>query len=258
VTLTHDISLPAHALALLGGLVAGTIDAIAGGGGLITVPTLLAIGLPPHLALGTNKVQSTIGVAVAMLRYRQGGLVRLRDWKRAIVFTALGAAAGTALIQRLSPGLLAWLIPVLLVAILFYTLLTPGLGERARPERVKPAVLQPVAGTVLGFHDGFFGPGTGTFWAMTLVGLGGLDLRKATGATKVMNFTSNLVAAVLFLVAGQIVVTVALAMTVGQVAGSLIGSHLVLSRPPRFIRWVLVVSVTATAARLLWRQFTGQ
>lgn len=258
MTLSHDVSIPLHLVALLGGLAAGAIDAVAGGGGLITVPTLLAIGLPPHLALGTNKVQSTVGVAVAMLRYRQGKLVRLREWKRAIVFTALGAALGTALIQRLSPGLLAWLIPALLVAILLYTLLTPGLGEVARPQRVRPQVLQPTAGAVLGFHDGFFGPGTGTFWAMTLVGLGGLDLRKATAATKVMNFTSNLVAAALFLLAGQIVATVALAMAVGQVAGSLIGAHLVLSRPPRFIRWVLVASVTATAARLLWRQFTGQ
>ena len=113
------------------------------------------------------------------------------------------------------------------------------------------------AGTLFGFHDGFFGPGTGTFWAMTLVGLGGLDLRRATAATKVMNFTSNLVAAALFLAAGQIVVTVAIAMTVGQVVGSLIGSHLVLRHPPRFIRWVLIVSVTATAARLIWRQLAG-
>lgn len=257
MTITGDISIPGHVIALVGGLAAGAIDAIAGGGGLITVPALLAIGLPPHLALGTNKVQSTIGVATAMLRYRQGRLVRIRDWKRAIVFTALGAAAGTALIQRMSPGLLTWLIPALLIVILAYTLLTPSLGENARPQRVPPAVLQPVAGTVFGFHDGFFGPGTGTFWAMTLVGLGGLDLRRATAATKVMNFTSNLVAAVLFLAAGQIVVTVAIAMTAGQVVGSLIGSHLVLRHPPRFIRWVLIASVTATAARLIWRQLAG-
>lgn len=257
MNLSPDISLPGYVIAMAGGLVAGTIDAIAGGGGLITIPTLLAIGLPPHLALGTNKVQSTVGVATAMLRYRHGGLVRIRDWKRAIACTALGAAAGAALIQRLSPGLLAWLIPGMLIAILVYMLATPGLGEVARPQRVKPAVLQPVAGSVLGFHDGFFGPGTGTFWAMTLVGLGGLDLKKATAATKVMNLTSNLVAAVLFLVAGKVVLTVALAMIVGQVTGSLVGSHLVLRRPPRFIRWVLVVSVAATAARLLWRQFAG-
>ena len=255
--LTGHISLAGHLAALAGGLVAGAIDAIAGGGGLITVPTLLAVGLPPHLALGTNKVQSTVGVATAMLRYRQGNLVRIRQWTRAIIFTALGAAGGAALIQHLSPGLLAWLIPGLLVLILVYTLLTPSLGEKERPERVKPRVLQPAAGTVLGFHDGFFGPGTGTFWAMTLVGLGGLDLRRATAATKVMNFTSNLVAAVLFVVAGQVVVTVAAVMIVGQVIGSMIGAHLVLQRPPRFIRWVLIFSVTATAARLLWKQFAA-
>lgn len=241
-----------HLIALLGGLLAGYVDAIAGGGGLITVPTLLAIGLPPHLALGTNKLQSTLGVATAMIRYRAGKLVRLRDWRRAVLFTALGAAAGNIFLRQVSPAALGWLVPVLLVVILVQTLMTPSLGERTTQERVKPAVLQPVAGTILGFHDGFFGPGTGAFWAMALVNLAGLDLRRATAATKVMNFTSNAVALALFATQGAVVLTVGLAMGAGQVAGSLLGSREVVRRSPKFVRWFLVASVAATTVRLIW------
>jgi uncharacterized protein len=252
-----DISRAGHLVALVGGLLAGYIDAIAGGGGLITVPTLLAVGLPPHLALGTNKLQSTLGVATAMLRYRAGKLVRLRDWRPAVFFTAIGAALGNLALQRVSPAALGWLIPGLLAAILIYTLATPALGERPARERVRPAVFQPVAGTVLGFNDGFFGPGTGAFWAMSLVGLAGLDLRRATAATKVMNFTSNLAALILFATQGTVVLTVGLAMGSGQIVGSVLGSQQVMRRSPRFVRWFLIATVSATAARLLWVQLRG-
>lgn len=257
MNLGADISWGGHLVVVLGGLVAGYVDAVAGGGGLITVPTLLAVGLPPHLALGTNKLQSSLGVVTAMLRYRAGRLVRLRDWRRAVLFTALGAALGNLVLQRLSPAALGWLIPGLLTAILVYTLATPALGERPARERVRPAVFQPVAGTVLGFHDGFFGPGTGAFWAMSLVSVAGLDLRRATAATKVMNATSNLTALALFATQGTVVLSVGLAMGAGQVVGSVLGSHQVMRRSPRFVRWFLVVMVGATAARLLWVQLRG-
>ncbi len=252
-----DISWAGHVVALAGGLVAGYIDAIAGGGGLITVPTLLAIGLPPHLALGTNKLQSTLGVGTAMWRYRAGKLVRLRDWRRAVLCTAFGAALGNLALQRVSPAALGWLIPALLAGILVYTLATPALGERPARERLRPAVFQPTAGAVLGFHDGFFGPGTGAFWAMSLVSLAGLDLRRATAATKVMNATSNATALLLFATQGTVVLTVGLAMGVGQVVGSILGSQQVVRRSPRFVRWFLIATVSATAARLLWVQWRG-
>lgn len=192
-----------------------------------------------------------------MVRYRAGKLVRLRDWRRAVLFTAAGAALGNLVLQRVSPAALGWLIPGLLAGILVYTLATPALGERPTRERVRPAVFQPAAGTVLGFHDGFFGPGTGAFWAMSLVGLAGLDLRRATAATKVMNLTSNLTALALFAMQGTVVITVGLAMGAGQIVGSILGSQQVVRRSPRFVRWFLVASVSATAARLLWVQLRG-
>jgi uncharacterized protein len=252
--LDSDISLLGHLAALLAGLAAGFVDSIAGGGGLITVPTLLAIGLPPHLALGTNKLGSTMGVLTALARYRGGGLVRVRNWMPAVVCTAAGAACGTLLIQRLSADFLGWLIPVLLLAILIYTLGSPDLGSRPARERMGRRLFQIVFGLGLGFHDGFFGPGTGAFWALALVVVAGLDLRRATGATKVMNATSNITALAFFLAGGKVVITVGLAMGAGQVIGATLGSMQVLRRPPSFVRWFLIGSVTLVLVRLLWEQ----
>lgn len=242
---------------LVAGAVAGFVDSIAGGGGLITVPALLAVGLPPHLALGTNKLASTMGVLTALRRYRGGGLVRLRHWWLGVVFTALGAIAGTLLIQRLDAGFLGWLIPVLLVVMLVYTLLSPDLGARSARERVDRRAVQTGGGLVLGFHDGFFGPGTGAFWALLLVSLAGLDLRRATAATKVMNATSNVAALVFFLLGGKVVFVLGLAMGVGQIVGATLGSRQVLRRTPGFVRWFLIGSVALTAGKMVIERLIG-
>jgi uncharacterized membrane protein YfcA len=252
-----DSGLLAHAFVLVAGAVAGFVDSIAGGGGLITVPALLMCGLPPHLALGTNKLASTMGVVTALLRYRTGGLVRLRHWLPGIACTAAGATTGTLLIQRLDPAFLDWLIPGLLVVILAYTLASPDLGAREAAARLDRRWVQVLAGLLLGFHDGFFGPGTGAFWALTLVTLAGLDLRRATAATKVMNATSNVAALTFFALGGKVVVTLGLAMGAGQILGATLGSHQVLRRTPRFVRWFLIGSVALTAARLVVERLTG-
>jgi hypothetical protein len=254
--LETDITLLGHLAVLLAGVLAGFVDSIAGGGGLITVPALLAVGLPPHLALGTNKLASTLGVTTALRRYRTGGLVRIRHWLPAVACTATGAAAGTLLIQQLSADFLTWLIPVLLVVILAYTLASPDLGSRPARARLDRRLFQVLGGLALGFHDGFFGPGTGAFWAVALVTLAGLDLRRATAATKVMNATSNWTALVVFALGGNVVLTVGLAMGAGQMVGATLGSGQVLRRSPRFVRGFLIASVALTAARLLWERLS--
>ncbi|HOX27015.1 MAG TPA: TSUP family transporter [Candidatus Krumholzibacteria bacterium] len=248
---TADISLVGHLIVLIAGLLAGFVDAIAGGGGLITVPALLAVGLPPHLALGTNKLQSVLGVGTALRQYRGSGLVRVRDWWLSVACTSTGAVAGTAMIQRLSPTFLTWAIPLMLVAILGYTLASPDLGARPARARVDRRALQVAGGLVLGFHDGFFGPGTGAFWALALVTLAGLDLRRATAATKVMNLTSNATALVVFTCGGQVVLSVGLAMGAGQIIGSVLGARQVVRRSPGFVRWFLIASVGLTLAKLV-------
>ena len=257
MSLSTDISLLGHLAVLVAGAVAGYVDSIAGGGGLITVPALLAVGLPPHLALGTNKLASSLGVATALRQYRGGGLVRVRDWIPAVVYTAVGAASGTLLIQQLDPSFLDWLIPALLVAILIYTLASPDLGRAATVSRMDRRVFQVVFGLLLGFHDGFFGPGTGAFWALALVAVAGLDMRRATASTKVMNATSNLTALVFFVLGGKVVVTVGLAMGAGQIIGATLGSRQVLRSTPAFVRWFLVGSVALTAGKMIVERIAG-
>ena len=248
-----DISQWGYLTVFGAGALAGFVDSIAGGGGLITVPALLAVGLPPHLALATNKLQSTLGVAAALRHYRGSGLVRIRDWLPAMAATCAGAAAGTTLVQRLDPTFLHWAIPVLLAVILIYTLASPDLGSRPTRARMNRLLFQVLFGLLLGFHDGFFGPGTGAFWAVALVTMVGLDLRRATAATKVMNFSSNLTALLFFLWGGKVVLGVGLVMGTGQIIGAELGARQVVSRSPRFVRWFLVGSVVLTLGRMLWR-----
>lgn len=233
-------------------LFGGFVDSIAGGGGIITLPALLAAGLPPHVALGTNKLQSSFGSFTAAMRYRGGGMFRFRDLALGIACTAIGAAAGTVTIQILSADSLSRLIPVLLAAIFIYMLANRRIGVHARPHRMPAPVFYLLFGLLIGFYDGFLGPGTGSFWTIAFVIWMGFDLRSATGHTKALNFTSNLVSLVTFVIAGQVVILAGLVMGVGQVAGAWLGSHLVLHRGTGLVRGVFLCVVAATIAKLLW------
>ncbi|MEI6388111.1 MAG: TSUP family transporter [Spirochaetota bacterium] len=220
--------------------VAGFVDSIAGGGGIITLPALLAAGLPPHLALGTNKLQSSFGSLTAMLRYRRAGLIRLRSLVPGIAATALGAALGALTVGALDATVLKILIPALLLVIVIFLALKPRFGMEMGTQRLPWLPFWISGGLVLGFYDGFFGPGTGTFWAIALVAFAGLDMRGATAHTKVANFTSNIVSLVVFTLAGTIVLPLGLAMGAAQALGAWAGSHLVLKRGAGLVRGVLM------------------
>lgn len=228
----------------------GFIDSIAGGGGIITLPALLAVGIPPHFALGTNKLQSSFGSFTAALNYRRGNLVRFRELTLGIGFTALGAFFGTTTIQALSADLLKQVIPALLVAIFVYMLCNPKLGVMHKPHRIAPWLFYLIFGCVIGFYDGFFGPGTGSFWTIAFAIWLGFDLKKATAHTKVLNFISNIVALVTFVLGGHVILFTGLIMGIGQVFGAFVGSHLVLRRGTRFVRIFFLCAVAATIAKV--------
>lgn len=242
-------------LLFLTGLVAGLIDSIAGGGGLITIPVLLGIGLPPQVALGTNKLQASFGSGSAMLTFIRSGTVTIGGCVSGIAFTALGAALGTVTVQLLDPALLRQVIPWLLLAIVIYTLLTPHLGFEDIHPRMKQGPFFLVAGLTLGFYDGFLGPGTGAFWVVALIFALGFNMTKATGYTKVMNFTSNIVSLILFITGGSVLWREGLVMGAGQFIGARIGSHMVVSRGTRFIRPVFITMVVCIIAKLIWQNF---
>ncbi len=240
-------------LALFGtGLAAGFVDAIAGGGGLITLPVILSLGLPPPIALGVNKLQATFGSGSAAWHYRKSELVSVRDCLPGVLFTLLGAAAGTYCVQLLDTRYLKQLIPILLLGVLAYVVFKPQLGTEDIRPRLARGPFYVLAGLGLGFYDGFLGPGTGSFWTMAfMLGLG-FNLTKATGYTKVMNFTSNLTALAGFLLAGKVVFPAGLVMGVGQLLGARFGSQLVVARGTRFIRPVFITMVLAVLLKLLY------
>jgi uncharacterized membrane protein YfcA len=251
--------LPASTYLLLAvvGLAAGFVDAIAGGGGLLTVPALLWAGLPPQAALGTNKFQSSCGTALAAANYARAGLLRWRELRLGLVITVLAAMAGALIVSQLDAGFLRRIIPVLLLAIAGYFWWRPELGATPGVPRMKTATFAWLFGIVLGFYDGFFGPGTGSFWMVACVLLLGLDLGAATGHTKAMNLASNLGSLAVFLAALQVRFDVGAVMIAGQLIGAKLGSGLVIRRGARLVRPIFLAVVLVLAARLLWVAVRG-
>lgn len=231
--------------------VAGLVDAIAGGGGLITVPVLLSIGLPPQVALGTNKLQASFGSGSAMLHFVRAGRVKLGDCWQGIVWTALGSALGVWALQLLDPGLLRRIIPWLLGSIALYLLFTPCLGQEDIHARWSASIFYLVFGLLIGFYDGFLGPGTGSFWAMAFMLLLGYSMVRATAATKMMNFTSNATALLLFLLAGQVQYQAGFVMGVGQFLGARVGARLVTHRGAGFVRPVFITMVLLMLLKMI-------
>jgi uncharacterized membrane protein YfcA len=237
----------------LAGFSAGFVDSIAGGGGIISLPALLAVGMPPHLALGTNKLQASLGTAFAAGNYARRGLLDRPRLPLGIAFTAMGALAGARLVVALPSMWLARLVPWLLIAIFVYVVRSPRLGESARPARMAAGTFAGVFGLALGFYDGFFGPGTGSFWTMAFLAVGGMALPQATAHTKVMNLTSNAVALAWFAVHGDVLWRIGLAIAAANVVGALAGSSLAMEKGARLIRVFFLAAVAATLARLVWQ-----
>lgn len=234
------------------GLVSGLVDSIAGGGGLIAVPVLLGIGLPPQTALGTNKLQGMFGTATATMRYVRGGIVNPKDCLPGIIFTFIGAGIGTWSVEQIDPGLLRVVIPYLLLVILIYSLVSPRLGEDDRDHLMSRQFFYFAFGLALGFYDGFFGPGGGSFWTFAFVIMLGFNLRRATGYTKVMNLTSNLISLALFLFGGHVLIEAGLIMGVGQISGAMLGSGLVIKKGARFIRPFYLTVVVLLTLKLFY------
>ncbi|CCP07912.1 sulfite exporter TauE/SafE family protein [Erwinia amylovora] len=233
-------------------LLAGFIDSIAGGGGLLTVPALLAAGLSPAQALATNKLQSVGGSFSASLYFIRRKAVNLREQRLNIALTFVGSLAGALLVQHVQGDILRQLLPLLVIAIGLYFLLMPRIGEEDRQRRLHGVPFALVAGGCVGFYDGFFGPGAGSFYALAFVTLCGYNLAKSTAHAKVLNFTSNLGGLLLFMLGGKVVWLVGLVMLAGQVCGARLGARMVLSKGQKLIRPMIVIVSAVMSAKLLY------
>lgn len=230
--------------------VAGAIDAMAGGGGLLTIPALLAFGVSPVAAIATNKLQSAFGTGSALLAFVRKGHVDLRRFALPAFACFLGSALGAFVLKSVDSSFLAAFIPLLLVVIAFYFLLAPKMGDEDRHARLGPAALAAVVAAI-GFYDGFFGPGTGSFLTTILVALAGLGVVRAIAHTKLLNFASNLSALAVLVVAGHVLWVTGLAMALANIAGSQIGAQAAMRFGSRAVRPLLVVMCLALTIKLL-------
>lgn len=231
-------------------LCAGTVDAIAGGGGLITVPALRLAGVPVHLALGTNKGQSTWGSLAASITFWRAGRVDRRLARVTFPLACAGSFAGASLQLQVPRALLdPIVIALLVVAAIVIVVRKPVRAADA------PAVRTWVAGLLalaIGAYDGFFGPGTGTFLIVGFVALCGRSLVHASADAKVVNFAANATALATFAHAGTVMWQVALPMAVGQLCGGILGTRLALRGGARIVRFAVVAVSVALIAKLGW------
>ncbi|WP_392551856.1 TSUP family transporter [Orbus wheelerorum] len=236
-------------------LIAGFIDSIAGGGGLLTVPALLAVGIPPQAALATNKLQSCGGSFSASLYFIRQRMVNLREMRLSILLAFVGSALGTLLVLHIKADFLRILLPILTISVGLYFLLCPKIGEQDRKRRLSETQFAIIAAMVVGFYDGFFGPGAGSFYAVAYVTLAGFNLTKATAHTKVLNFTSNLAGLLFFIFSGQVIWVIGLTMLVGQIIGARLGARMVISKGKKLIRPMLIIVSTVVSIKLIWENF---
>lgn len=234
------------------GLVAGFVDAIAGGGGLIALPALLSVGLPPVAALATNKMQSVAGTTMAAVTFWRKGFFSLRTMLLPVVATFIGSYLGAFSVKQIDTSFLEGVVPVALVLIALYFFFAPRLTDADRAARFSFTAFVPALGFAIGFYDGIFGPGTGSFFTIALVTLFGLGVTRAAGHTKLLNMTSNYAALALFIPSGDVVWPVALAMMAGQIAGGYLGALTGIRFGAKLIRPFVVVVSIALAARLLF------
>ncbi len=246
MTLTPDII----ALLMMAAFCAGIIDAIAGGGGLITIPALLAAGVPPVAAIATNKLQSTCGTGGAVWAFARKGHIDFRKFLGPALAAFVGSAAGAFILTRIDSAFLSGLVPVLLIAMAAYYMFAPRMSDEDRHGHARPLLLLAVA-AIIGCYDGFFGPGTGSFLTTALVALFGLGMIRAIAHTKLLNLASNLSGLSVMAIGGHVLWIAGLAMAVANLVGAQIGAHLAIRFGAKAVRPLLIVVCMGLTAKLL-------
>ncbi len=239
---------------------AGLVDSIAGGGGLLSVPAYMAAGLPPHYVLGNNKFSSSFGTLFATLRYHQHGLIDVRVALLSAFFALGGSFLGTSAVLLLRPDFLRWLLVVLIPVVAVFTLANRSIGSEdlshLQPRRRKFG-LAALAALLIGFYDGFFGPGTGTFLILFYTLALKYDFVTANANTKVVNLASNIAAVVTFIAHGKVMFALGIPAAVAGIAGNLLGARLVIRRGGSVIRPVFIFTLLLLFGKVLYDLLAG-
>lgn len=237
------------------GFVAGFIDAVAGGGGMLTIPTLLTTGLPPHLALGTNKLAATFGSFTASFTFYKKKLFDPHFWRYSIVATAIGAFIGTIVVNYLSTEFLDKVLPLIIMVTALYTLIAGSMKNSSNflptfSKKIKKT--QIIQGLVLGFYDGVAGPGTGAFWTASSSVLYKMNILICSGLARSTNFVSNLCSLFIFLYLGQVNFMLGVLMGLFIMVGSWVGAHSAIKFGSKFIRPVFITVVLGLSINLAY------
>lgn len=237
--------------------IAGFIDAIAGGGGLITVPALLTVGVPPHLVLGTNKLSSTFGSAIASFAYYRRKLFSPKLWWPNLLTTAMGALAGAIVAHSLSAEFLERFLPIIVFACGIYFLFSKTPDKKMADNVIIKKTRQVPQGLTLGFYDGLAGPGTGAFWMVSTLLMYPVDLLRASGVARSMNFVSNFMALLVFISYGRVAWLLGICMGCSLMIGAYLGANSAIKGGSKLIRPIFICVVMAITIRLVWKSWLG-
>lgn len=234
---------------------AGFVDSIAGGGGLISLPAYLLAGVPPHMALGTNKFSSTCGTSISTIRFAMNGFIKVRLAVVCIIFAFIGSSIGSRLALLLSEKMVGHLMIVILPLVAFYVLRNKKLSQA--PELIEPEpdertpYICAAAALVIGCYDGFYGPGTGTFLLLVLTGWAKLGLRTSAGLTKVTNLTSNVAALVTFILSAKVYYPLGIAGAIFNILGNYVGSGMVLNNAQKVVKPIIFIVLALLFIKIL-------
>ena len=240
------------------GFIAATVDAIAGGGGLISLPSILAAGVPPHFALGTNKFASSFGAVTSAYTFTRLGKVFVPLMKFTVPCTLVGSVVGVLAALRIDQGFLRIIILVLVFATAIYTIIKKDFGNEDKFTGLtrKNIIQGCVFAFTLGFYDGFFGPGTGSFLIFLFIKVYGYDFTIAAGDSKVLNFVSNITSLVMFAVNGKIYYMVGIPMALAMIAGARLGSKIAIKNGAKVIKPIFVTIAMVLTVKLLLDSLT--
>jgi uncharacterized protein len=239
------------ALLALAGFMAGFVDSIAGGGGLLALPALLLAVQDPVSALATNKLQGSFGTASATYVYWKKGHIKISQHWPAVAATFIAAACGVLAIKFAPTQFLKAALPLILIVIAIYFAVSPKLTNEKNKQHISTVAFAFGIAPAIGFYDGIFGPGTGSFFMLALVSVLGLGIVQATAQTKLLNFTSNIAALLVFAFSAKIIWVVGLVMGMAQFAGAQIGARMAMKQGAKIIKPLLVLVCCAMAAKLL-------
>lgn len=237
------------------GFLAAAVDAIAGGGGLISLPALLLVGVPPHLALGTNKFASTMASFNSSVTFARSGKVHFPLVKWQVLFTFLGACLGVWSVLRVNSDFLNKIVFILIIFVGIYTIVHKNLGmdDHFHGLKLSSIILGISFAFALGFYDGFFGPGTGSFLIFAFMTIYGFDFVSASANSKVLNFTSNLAALILFAWNGKILYLYGIPMALAMIIGSRVGTRLAITRGATLVKPIFLTMSLVVAIKLVWQ-----